>query len=199
MATSKTRQDYTGNRKSALRIIGGQWRSRKLEFAAAQGLRPTGDRMRETLFNWLAPKIKEANCADLFAGSGALGLEALSRGAQHCDFIDNSAAAIAQISQHLATLEATQLAACHQDSANGYLRRARKALDIVFIDPPFHCQLVIPTCEQLQASGLLAPDALIYIETPAQEPLIGLPVIWELHREKVTGGVACRLYAKSAA
>jgi 16S rRNA (guanine966-N2)-methyltransferase len=199
MARPKTRQDYTGNRKSALRIIGGQWRSRKLEFVGAQGLRPTGDRMRETLFNWLAPIIKDANCADLFAGSGALGLEALSRGAQHCDFIDNSATAIAQISQHLTTLEAIQLAACHQNSANSYLARAKKALDIVFIDPPFHCQLVIPTCEQLQASELLSPGALIYIETPAKESLTGLPASWEIYREKVTGGVACRLYAASAA
>lgn len=195
MARSKTRQHNTGNHKSELRIIGGQWRSRKLEFTAAQGLRPTGDRMRETLFNWLAPIIKDANCADLFAGSGALGLEALSRGARHCDFIDSSAAAIAQISQHLATLDATQLAACHKDSANGYLTQARRALDIVFIDPPFNCHFVIPTCEQLQASELLAPGALIYIETPAQEPLTELPASWEIHREKVTGGVACRLYA----
>lgn len=195
MARSKTRQHYTGNQKSQLRIIGGRWRSRKLEFTAAEGLRPTGDRIRETLFNWLAPRINGANCADLFAGSGALGLEALSRGAQHVDFIDNSATVISQINDHLATLEATGLATCHLDNAKNYLTRARKALDIVFIDPPFHCDLVVPTCLQLQASELLAPDALIYIETPAQETLAELSSHWHIHREKITGGVACRLYA----
>ncbi|MEH6568532.1 MAG: 16S rRNA (guanine(966)-N(2))-methyltransferase RsmD [Halioglobus sp.] len=199
MARSKTRQHCTGNHKSQLRIIGGRWRSRKLEFTAAEGLRPTGDRMRETLFNWLAPMINEANCADLFAGSGALGLEALSRGAQHVDFIDNSATAISQINEHLATLEATGLATCHLESAKGYLTRDAKALDIVFIDPPFHCGLVLPTCLQLQASELLAPDALIYIETPAQETLAELSSHWNIHREKITGGVACRLYTTGAA
>ena len=199
MARSKTRQHYTGNHRSQLRIIGGQWRSRKLEFTAAEGLRPTGDRMRETLFNWLTPVINDANCADLFAGSGALGLEALSRGAQHCDFIDNSATAISQINEHLVTLEATGLATCHTDNAKGYLTRAERSLDIVFIDPPFDCGLVIPTCLQLQASELLAPEALIYIETPAQETLAELPLRWNIHREKITGGVACRLYTTGAA
>jgi 16S rRNA (guanine966-N2)-methyltransferase len=199
MARSKTRQHCTGNRSSQLRIIGGQWRSRKLEFTAAEGLRPTGDRMRETLFNWLTPMIRGANCADLFAGSGALGLEALSRGANHCDFIDSAAPAIAQINHHLATLKATQLATCHPGNATAYLSRAKMALDIVFIDPPFHCGLVIPTCAQLQASELLAPGALIYIETPAQEILSELPSSWNIHREKLTGGVACRLFTTSAA
>ena len=199
MARSKTRQHCTDNHRSQLRIIGGQWRSRKLAFTAAEGLRPTGDRMRETLFNWLAPTINGANCADLFAGSGALGLEALSRGAQYCDFVDSSATVNSQINQHLATLEATSLATCHTDTATGYLSRTRKALDIVFIDPPFNCGLVIPTCAQLQASQILAPEALIYIETPATEALTELPSGWDIHREKITGGVACRLYATRVA
>ena len=99
MANSKSerRSRETGQRQ--LRIIGGQWRSRKLAFQPAEGLRPTADRVRETLFNWLAPEISGANCADLFAGSGALGLEALSRGAAHCDFVDSSAAAVQQIAE----------------------------------------------------------------------------------------------------
>lgn len=163
--------------------------------------------MRETLFNWLSPVINNANCADLFAGSGALGLEALSRGAKHCDFVDNSTQATAQIRNHLATLAATELATCYTDDAERYLARTtnsqdnllNSSLDIVFIDPPFHRDLVVPTCLQLEASAQLAANAMIYIETPAAQTLTELPPNWHLHREKITGGVACRLYTAGAA
>src|SRR5210317_918947 len=91
-------------RQHQVRIIGGKWRGRKLAFSPADGLRPTGDRVRETLFNWLAADIDGARCADLFAGTGALGLEALSRGAAHCDFVDSSPAVIARVGEHLGRL-----------------------------------------------------------------------------------------------
>src|SRR6516225_870905 len=96
-----------GARQSEVRIIGGAWRGRKLAFTPADGLRPTGDRIRETLFNWLSPYIHGARCVDLFAGSGALGLEALSRGAAHCDFIDSASRAVSTVQEHLVTLSAT--------------------------------------------------------------------------------------------
>lgn len=179
---------------SELRIIGGQWRSRKLSFTPARGLRPTSDRVRETLFNWLAPVIRDARCADLFAGSGALGLEALSRGARHCDFIDTSPHTLDQISRHLATLGAQQQGVCHTGSAEQYLGGTHGTLDIVFIDPPFGLGLVAPVCQNLSTTQLLAEEAWAYIETPKNEALPELPVNWLLHRDKTAGDVAYRLF-----
>ena len=179
---------------SQLRIIGGQWRSRKLAFTPAPGLRPTTDRVRETLFNWLAPVIHGAKCVDLFAGSGALGLEALSRGAARCSFVDTSAAALNQISQHLATLDATANARCHRQSAAQFLAGNHQALDIVFIDPPFGLGLVAPTCELLATSSILSTGASIYLETPRGEAPPAVPDGWKLHREKSAGDVVYRLY-----
>jgi 16S rRNA (guanine966-N2)-methyltransferase len=177
-----------------VRIIGGRWRGRKLTFTPADGLRPTGDRIRETLFNWLAPYLAGARCADLFAGSGALGLEALSRGAGHCDFVDTSHAAIAQIKNHLKLLGAHDEGKCHPVAAQQFVQRARGPYDIVFIDPPFGLQLVTPISAALAQACLLADDALIYVETAANEPVPELPSGWSVHREKVSGGVAYRLF-----
>ncbi len=178
---------------SRLRIIGGQWRGRKLSFTPARGLRPTSDRVRETLFNWLAPSIAGARCADLFAGSGALGLEALSRGAAHCDFVDTSGAALAQIQDHLATLRAAA-GRCHTSSALQYLRATSGPYDLVFIDPPFGEDLVNPVCAALAENKLLVAGALAYVESAASEPPPSTPPGWVLHRDKTTGGVAYRLF-----
>jgi len=195
MARSKNKRHPQGE----LRIIGGQWRSRKLGFFPAEGLRPTPDRVRETLFNWLSPVIRDARCADLFAGSGALGLEALSRGACHCDFIDISSTALSQVSQHLATLQATQYGACHPGSAEQFLLGADGPLDIIFIDPPFGLSLVGPVCQALSTSTALAEEAWVYIETPKGEALPALPENWQLHRDKKAGDVAYRLFHLSQA
>ncbi|HEY6131312.1 MAG TPA: 16S rRNA (guanine(966)-N(2))-methyltransferase RsmD [Halioglobus sp.] len=178
-----------------MRIIGGRWRGRKLVFTSADGLRPTGDRIRETLFNWLAPYIDEARCADLFAGSGALGLEALSRGAGHCDFVDSSSTALDQVTDHLSTLDALDKGSCHRVSAQQFLQIAAAPYDIVFIDPPFGQQLVEPVCSVLARRQLLADNALVYVETGAKEPPPTVPQIWNLHREKMSGGVVYRLYS----
>jgi 16S rRNA (guanine966-N2)-methyltransferase len=178
-----------------VRIIGGQWRGRKLSFTPADGLRPTGDRIRETLFNWLAPTIEGARCVDLFTGSGALGLEALSRGAIHCDFVDSSNATLSQVSDHLKTLVAVNRSRCHPVSAQQFLHMATKAYDIVFIDPPFMQQLVGPICEALTKKQLLSNDALVYVETGAMEPPAKVPLGWKIHRQKVAGGVAYRLFS----
>ena len=177
-----------------LRIIGGQWRGRKLTFTPADGLRPTSDRIRETLFNWLTPHIHAARCLDLFAGSGALGLEALSRGARYCDFVDTSAAALGQIADHLKTLQAEESGACIPGPARQFLQGSSSPYDMVFIDPPFGKNLVDPTCTLLAERRLVAADALIYIETGATEPEPRTPSDWQLHREKNAGGVVYRLY-----
>lgn len=185
--------------QSQLRIIGGQWRSRKLLFTPAQGLRPTTDRVRETLFNWLAPFISEARCADLFAGTGALGLEALSRGATHCDFVDDSRGAIKQIACHLATLEADQRGRCHPGTASDYLSNKPAPLDIVFVDPPFGQGLIAPTCKALSTSQSLAAQALVYVESPVGEALTDLPPDWQTHRQKTAGSVVYSLFQTGAA
>jgi len=181
--------------KSQLRIIGGRWRSRKLSFAPAPGLRPTSDRIRETLFNWLAPKIAGARCVDLFAGSGALGIEALSRGASNCDFVDSAAASISQIKTHLTTLDAQPFAQCYSCQAQTYLDMDEGKLDIVFVDPPFNLNLVPVTIDQLESSNRLAPQARVYIETAKAEALPQIPAHWSLLREKTAGDVCYRLYS----
>ena len=179
--------------RSQLRIIGGQWRGRKLAFTPEPGLRPTTDRVRETLFNWLAPDIHGARCLDLFAGSGALGLEALSRGAAHCDFIDTSRAALRQIQSHLDSLGAGDTGHCRPGSAPDFLASATGPWDMVFIDPPFGAGLVEITCALLDRPGLLAPHALIYVETGKSEQP-DFPGSWNLHREKQAGDVCYRLF-----
>lgn len=179
---------------SSLRIIGGQWRGRKLAFKPATGLRPTTDRVRETLFNWLAPSIHQARCLDLFAGSGALGIEALSRGAGWCDFVDLAGQAVSQIHDHLRTLDALDRARCHRLAAADFVTRAHQPYSIVFVDPPFGEQLVEPACAQLAARELLQPDAMVYVESAAREGPPRVPANWELLREKFAGEVAYRLY-----
>jgi 16S rRNA (guanine966-N2)-methyltransferase len=190
MAGSKN----TTKAASTLRIIGGQWRSRQLKFTPAEGLRPTSDRIRETLFNWLAPVTNGAHCADLFAGSGALGLEALSRGAAHCDFVDTSATALAQIAKNLTLLDAKALGNCHRQAAKTFIEQATLPIDILFIDPPFARGLIDPICHALSAGTCLAEEAWVYIETPRSQPPPDCPKNWLLHRNKATGDVAYRLF-----
>ena len=191
MARAKNRAQST----SELRIIGGQWRSRKLAFTPAEGLRPTSDRIRETLFNWLSPSLAGARCLDLFAGSGALGLESLSRGADHCDFVDTSRVGLRQISQHLSSLQAAQQGGCHLQQAEQFLQSVTGGpYNIVFIDPPFGLGLVEAASQLLAKQSVLAPGAWIYLETPRDEALPPVPGNWVLHRDKTAGEVAYRLF-----
>lgn len=173
-----------------LRIIAGRWRSRKLSFSSAEGLRPTSDRIRETLFSWLDPYIVGASCLDLFAGSGALGLEALSRDAASCDFVDNNPQTCRQIQDHLQTLSCNH-ASIHCTQAESYLARSQKAYDIIFLDPPFQKVLLQPAVDAL-AQHSLKNNTLIYIETAKHEPL-SLPEHWQINKEKTAGQVCYRL------
>ncbi len=184
--------------QSSLRIIGGQWRGRKLSFTPAEGLRPTTDRVRETLFNWLAADIHGAHCLDLFAGSGALGLEALSRGAAHCDFVDTSREVVQQLAAHLQILGAESRGRPDRTSALEFIESASTPWDIVFVDPPFGLGLAEPCCSLLQSRDLLSDGALVYVETGNAEAAPQLPANWDCHREKVAGGVAYRLYIVTA-
>jgi 16S rRNA (guanine966-N2)-methyltransferase len=177
-----------------LRIIGGQWRSRKLRFPTLPGLRPTPDRVRETLFNWLAPIISGARCLDLFAGSGALGLEALSRGAANCFFIDNARSAADALRDNLQLLKSTDGSVVQADGIH-WLHNAPTSdtFHIVFLDPPFAADLLASCFDALIASKRLAAHCWIYIETARDTALPPLPLGWQIHREKVAGQVCYRL------
>lgn len=179
--------------KGEIRIIGGQWRGRRLSFIAQEGLRPTLNRFRETLFNWLMFDTSGARCLDLFAGSGALGLEALSRGASHVDFIDTSQLACQTIKDHLKQLDCRQ-AAVHQSSAEAWLKQHNsthsppKPYQLVFLDPPFHQELLQPCLYLLEYTQLLDENCCIYLEAEEQFNRTTLPSNWPVIKEKATGG-----------
>ncbi len=171
-----------------MRIIGGRHRGRRLTFPSLPGLRPTSDRARETLFNWLQPWLPGARCLDLFAGSGALGLEAASRGAGRVVMLERSSVAARQLQLHIQTLALEQVE-LHQADALNWLARPGEPFDILFLDPPFADDLLAQSCDLLRRHGWLAPGALIYLETDAARPLSVWPDDWVLLREKRAGEV----------
>ncbi|WP_323839853.1 16S rRNA (guanine(966)-N(2))-methyltransferase [Photorhabdus africana] len=178
-----------------IRIIGGKWRGRKLPVPDSPGLRPTTDRVRETLFNWLAPVIQEAHCLDCYAGSGALGLEALSRYAAQVTLIEYERNIAKQLSANLDLLNA-QNAEVINDSALTYLSQPGTSYDVVFLDPPFRKGMLSETIKLLEEQNWLADESWIYIEAESESTAIDVPVNWQLHREKVAGQVAYRLYIR---
>ena len=147
-----------------LRIIGGKWRRREIRFDSRSDVRPTTDSARETLFNWLQIRIEGTRCLDLFAGSGALGFEALSRGAAHVVFVDSDRRCIQQLERTAADLEAKSFDIKYMDAAK-YIEQTDQQFDIVFIDPPFRRGLATRTVGLLASAQRLTPDALIYVET----------------------------------
>jgi 16S rRNA (guanine966-N2)-methyltransferase len=181
-----------------LRIIGGEWRGRKIRFPGAEGLRPTPDRVRETLFNWLAPAIAGSRCLDLFAGSGALGLEALSRGAAGVTFVERQREAAQQLSETAASL-ARGRAVVHQADVAAWLAGPATPFDIVFVDPPYGSGLLAESMQSLEAGGWLAPGAFIYLEAPAKAGAPTLPASWSLHRSGRAGAVGYHLARRMAA
>jgi 16S rRNA (guanine966-N2)-methyltransferase len=176
-----------------LRIIGGRWRGRRLTFPPVTGLRPSPDRVRETLFNWLAPLIEGARCLDLFAGSGALGLEALSRGAGEATMVDAHPRAVAALGEHLQVLEGNGRVV--RDDVLRFLEREPPApFDIVFLDPPFRQGLLEP-CLSVLADGWVRPGSRVYIEAEAELKTLPLPGGWEVLRSKTGGQVGYHLVA----
>ena len=159
-------------------------------------IRPTPDRVRETLFNWLGARIVGARCLDLFAGSGALGFEALSRGAASAVFVEQNGVAARAITELITTLDA-QGARVEREDAFRFLGRAPTPFDIVFLDPPFAAGLLRKSAELLEARGWLAPEALIYVESAAREPLPPLPATWQALKAKQAGEVGYHLFARA--
>jgi 16S rRNA (guanine966-N2)-methyltransferase len=173
-----------------VRIIGGKWRRRKLVFPNRPQLRPTPNRLRETLFNWLAPDIDGAVCLDLFAGSGALGFEALSRGAGAVTLIDSDAATVRALQRTRQLLDAGDCTIEHS-SARGFLHRNSTHWDVVFLDPPFSASLLEETLALLRQGAHLADAALVYIEASVRE----LPELmgWQLYKSGRAGDVRAAL------
>ena len=182
-----------------LRIIGGEWRSRKLDFPHVEGLRPTPDRVRETLFNWLAPHIGGAKVLDVFAGSGALFLEAMSRGAAKGVALDSNRDAISNIRENMGILRCTTGEVQQTNALNYLATPATEVFDVVFLDPPFNLDLLKPACDLLEQNGWLAENAWIYTESERRPSELGLPANWRLHREQKAGGVNYALWEREAA
>lgn len=180
-----------------LRIIGGKWRGRKLCFPAVEGLRPTSDRVRETLFNWLQMKVSGRRCLDLFAGSGALGLEALSRGAAEVVMVEQDRGAAQQIRQHLQTLNC-QDGRVENCNAFSYLNNTATAFDMVFLDPPYQLACLTECCQLLEQNGWLKDKAVIYLEDSSKNPPPILPDNWKLTRSKKAGEIGYHLAQRNA-
>lgn len=191
---------HTTSTRNVVRIIGGQWRSRKLRFSGIADLRPTPDRVRETLFNWLQPVIVSARCLDVFAGSGALGFEALSRGAAYCLFIDKHPQSITGIQRNMALLKTDAGDTITGDSLQILQRLqeapADKQFNVVFVDPPYAMNCALQCCQLLAEHQWLADEAYIYIESATTIDEKQLPPRWKMHRQQKAGNVHYHLAIK---
>ena len=192
----------TGNRRKPgfVRIIGGEWRGRRLPICDLPGLRPTGDRAKETLFNWLQPYLHGAVCVDLFAGTGALGLEACSRGAAEVTLVESTPLAVQALRTALVALQVSGQRAglyLEETDALAWLQaRAPQSLDIVFIDPPFGSRLEVQALTLLDSGDLVRPGGLVYVETARDAPLLHPGPGWDIARDKTLGEVRMVLLKK---
>lgn len=183
------RSPHTRRAAHKVRIIGGRWKRWQIPVADRPGLRPTPDRVRETLFNWLADELSGTRCLDLYAGTGALGLEALSRGASSVHFVEQDRQTAAELRNQLNKL---QCADAHVETADvlHWLRTPpRQTFHAVFMDPPYHSDCLGEACALLVQAGWLAPAAWIYLEFAADEAAPTLPVGWRVHRDTHAGQV----------
>lgn len=177
-----------------VRIIAGQWRSRRLPIQDLEGLRPTTDRVRETLFNWLANDLVNARVLDCFGGSGALALEALSRYASFAKIIELQRCAAMQLKENLQTLKCDKAEVLNADTLVVLQRGCEQGFDVVFIDPPFRKGLAEKTIQLLDTQGWLNDGALIYVEIESELPQLAIPSRWHALKEKNAGQVSYRLY-----
>ena len=187
-------QKQTSKAMGEVRVIAGLWRGRKLSVLNAEGVRPTTDRVKETLFNWLMMDVANARCLDCFAGSGSLGIEALSRQAQAVVFLEKFANAAQQLKKNLASLKTDKGTVINTDTLT-YLsqKNSTEPFEIIFIDPPFHHNFVPQVLTLLQQNNWLAENALIYVETEKNHPPLLLAKNWQVIKEKSAGMVTSRL------
>ncbi|AJR07151.1 hypothetical protein H744_2c0415 [Photobacterium gaetbulicola Gung47] len=185
-------------RDGFVRIISGRWRGRKLPVHDVEGLRPTTDRVKETVFNWLAQDIIESRCLDLFTGSGSLSFEALSRGASHVTMLELDKKAADQLEKNRTTVGADNAKVLNTDSL-AFLKQAGTPHDVVFIDPPFRKDLIDEVITLLEQNNWLSAHAVIYIEAEKELGELATPAHWHLHREKTAGQVCYRLFEREEA
>jgi 16S rRNA (guanine966-N2)-methyltransferase len=176
-----------------IRIIGGLWRGRKLTVLDSLGLRPSSDRLRETLFNWLMPIITGARCLDLFAGTGALGLEAASRGAASVVFVEQNQSVANKLQQHILLLNASQVQLHCTDALTFLQHDVGQPFDVLFLDPPFASTLLADSVNLLQYNNILAENACIYVEQAKSQTLL-VPPQWRLLKQKITAQVRVFLF-----
>ncbi|WMY96497.1 MAG: 16S rRNA (guanine(966)-N(2))-methyltransferase RsmD [Arsenophonus sp.] len=179
-----------------IRIIGGKWKGRTLSVLNAKDLRPTKNKIRETLFNWLKPVIKKSYCLDCFSGSGALAIEALSHYADLVTLIEINYSVFIQLKKNLNKLEIKNAEAIKNNTIN-YLSKTGKKYNIVFLDPPFYKNLLEKTVWLLEMNGWLTKNSWIYIEVPINTNLNILPPNWNLHRKKKSGKVNYYIYIRN--
>ena len=199
---SAKKQSATGAKPAypgQLRIIGGIWRSRRLTVPFSEALRPTPDRVRETLFNWLQPHLSGASCLDLFAGTGALCLEALSRGAGRVVMVERAADVAAALRDNVAMLQADGAEVIQSDAVTFLTNDRRRGkeipltFDIIFIDPPFRSDLIARCAALISSRNWLSPRGLVYVESPHNVKKLPLPPTWGILRSKRTGNVGYHL------
>lgn|SRR5574344_201669 len=199
MPRSKPERPSSSNpshgRSGFIRLISGQWKGRKLPVREVEGLRPTTDRVKETLFNWLAADIRGSRCLDLFAGSGSLGFEALSRYASHVMMVEMDKGAAQQLAKNLQTLQSQQARIIQQDALT-LLAGPSEPFDIIFLDPPFRRELLTSVCQRLELGGWLSAEALIYIEREREGEPPDLPLNWVQLKDKQAGQVCYQLYQR---
>ena len=183
-----TRKNNSKNR-GKVRITSGEWKNRNLEVPDIDGLRPTSERVRETLFNWLMPSIHKSVCLDLFAGSGSLGFEALSRGARHCTFVEKSKLAFRQIKTTRTSLNAMNSEAHNCDAIDFLSSVHNHNFNLVFLDPPFSDDYLISSIESIHEYQLVSRGGYIYIEFNKNNDLFDLPDNWSVIRKKIYGNV----------
>lgn len=182
--------------KNKLRIIAGVWRSRQIRFADQPELRPTPGRVRETLFNWLQNDVTGSRCLDLYAGSGALGFEAASRGAKTVVQVESNALACRYLKENAQALSATQIKIVNQDVFR-FLAGDSEPHDLVFLDPPFAKAMAVQTCRWLEDKHWLSPDARIYVEAESRLKLEAMPANWRLLKRKQAGEVGYHLFERT--
>ena len=191
------KKNQVQKKQGECRIIAGKWRGRKISFDDAEGLRPTTDRIRETVFNWLQPFLNKSRCLDCFSGSGVLGFEALSRGAESVTFLEQNKKTADNLKQNIEVLgvknaELHCVDALYWLSLSQSNKNSKKIFDLVFLDPPFATELLVKTCKLLDQSGCLAEEAIIYLEHNIDSK-IDLPDNWHCLRQKQAGQVAYKL------
>jgi 16S rRNA (guanine966-N2)-methyltransferase len=182
-------------KNQTLRIISGKWKSRKIVFpATTESLRPTSDRIKENLFNWLQNEIRLSTCLDLFSGSGSLGIESLSRGASQCTFIEKDNNAYNRIKKTLSLLDVKN-ANIYKSDAFQHIKKSSQKYDFIFLDPPFGKNILIKILTSIKESNVIKPETKIYIEAEKDFNFESLATSWLILKHKVTGDVQYGLIA----